>query len=258
MREDHPAVTATAAGGHRRRGATSAASSSSINPFLLVIIVAVVAALVVTAVITTGILLSTQLLRRQGGTDPGDHHHPPANAAGENLQPSPHTQKHTAHRQPRAGPCVGVRPGRLTAWQPVYSVVIDAGATATRAHVFYFLRCCLDNTFQLKKEKMFDVEGSIMFYTGDNNSKQIRRLLVPLLRRARGVVPTKYVRHTPLLFRATPSLSLLPSAQATKIIHRARGILSRSPFLVKRDHVTIMTGQDIAADLWLAANFLTG
>ncbi|XP_064079141.1 LOW QUALITY PROTEIN: uncharacterized protein LOC135196325 [Macrobrachium nipponense] len=153
-------------------------------------------------------------------------------------------------------PCVGVAGGRKWAWQPVYTVVIDAGATATRAHIFSFLRCCLDNTFMLQNEDYFHQDDTILRYV--NASSQMRYLLMPLLRRARSVVPPEYLPHTPLLVRATPSLRLLPRPDATILIHTARKIVTRSGFLVRRGHVTIMAGHDEAADLWLAANFLTG
>ncbi|XP_063860445.1 uncharacterized protein LOC135100863 [Scylla paramamosain] len=86
----------------------------------------------------------------------------------------------------------------------------------------------------------------------------MRFLLLPLLRRARSVVPEPYLPYTPLLLRATPSLRRLPRVYATRLIYRARKIVARTAFLVKREEVTIMAGHDEAADLWLAANFLTG
>ncbi|KAG0726696.1 Ectonucleoside triphosphate diphosphohydrolase 5 [Chionoecetes opilio] len=86
----------------------------------------------------------------------------------------------------------------------------------------------------------------------------MRWLLLPLLRRARSVVPEPYLPYTPLLLRATPSLRRLPRPYASRLIYRARKIVSRTSFLVKREEVTIMAGHDEAADLWLAANFLTG
>nr|XP_053629005.1 uncharacterized protein LOC128686207 [Cherax quadricarinatus]XP_053629006.1 uncharacterized protein LOC128686207 [Cherax quadricarinatus] len=64
----------------------------------------------------------------------------------------------------RESPCVGVGGGKAWAWQSVYTVVVDAGATATRAHVFSFLRCCIDNTFLLQKEDFYQVEDSLLHY----------------------------------------------------------------------------------------------
>ncbi|XP_042868138.1 uncharacterized protein LOC122250667 isoform X2 [Penaeus japonicus] len=194
------------------------------------------------------LLLLLLLLR----PDPQPPLPPPADQA---PPPLPHTRiEGTPSR--RDSPCEGVGEGHPRAWQPVYTVVIDAGATATRLHIYSFLRCCIDNTFLLQKEDYFQVDDSLMNYV--YTSHQIRELLLPLLRSARGLVPPKYLQHTPLLLRATPSLRLLPRIHATRLIHRARTIVSRSPFLVKNDHVTIMAGHDEAADLWLAANFLTG
>ncbi|XP_047494671.1 uncharacterized protein LOC125042927 isoform X1 [Penaeus chinensis] len=194
------------------------------------------------------LLLLLLLLR----PDPQPPLPPPADQA---PPPLPHTRiEGTPGR--RDSPCEGVGEGHPRAWQPVYTVVIDAGATATRLHIFSFLRCCIDNTFLLQKEDYFQVDDSLMNYV--YTSHQIRELLLPLLRNARDLVPPKYQQHTPLLLRATPSLRLLPRIHATRLIHRARTIVSRSPFLVKSDHVTIMAGHDEAADLWLAANFLTG
>ncbi|XP_068241410.1 uncharacterized protein [Palaemon carinicauda] len=108
----------------------------------------------------------------------------------------------------------------------------------------------------LQNEDYFHQDESILRYV--NASSQMRYLLMPLLRRARSVVPPEYLPHTPLLVRATPSLRLLPRPDATTLIHTARKIVTRSGFLVRRGHVTIMAGHDEAADLWLAANFLTG
>ncbi|KAK8749491.1 hypothetical protein OTU49_015394, partial [Cherax quadricarinatus] len=155
----------------------------------------------------------------------------------------------------RESPCVGVGGGKAWAWQSVYTVVVDAGATATRAHVFSFLRCCIDNTFLLQKEDFYQVEDSLLHYV--NAPHQMRALLLPLLKRARATVPDQYVKHTPLILRATPSLRRLPRAHATRLIYQARKIVTRTAFMVKREHVTIMAGHDEAADLWLAANFLT-
>ncbi|XP_071529808.1 uncharacterized protein [Panulirus ornatus] len=201
------------------------------------------------------LLLLLLLLRR-------DQLAPPAAAAaagGDAASAAPPALPHTrflGSPSRQESPCVGVGGGRPSAWQPVYTVVIDAGATATRAHVFSFLRCCIDNTFLLQKEDYFHVDDSILHYV--NTPHQIRGLLLPLLRQAREVVPEEYLKHTPLILRATPSLRRLPRTHATRLIHRARNVASRTAFLVRRDHVTIMAGHDEAADLWLAANFLTG
>ncbi|XP_069191584.1 uncharacterized protein [Procambarus clarkii] len=200
-------------------------------------------------------LLLLLLLRR--GDQPPPAAASAAPAAGEAAPPPalPHTRLLGSPR-PGESPCVGVGGGTPWAWQAVYTVVIDAGATATRAHVFSFLRCCIDNTFLLQKEDYFQEDDSLLHYV--HAPHQMRALLVPLLRRARAVVPEEYVKHTPLILRATPSLRRLPRAHATRLIHGARKIVTRTPFMVRREHVTIMAGHDEAADLWLAANFLTG
>ncbi|MPC87360.1 hypothetical protein E2C01_082221 [Portunus trituberculatus] len=50
----------------------------------------------------------------------------------------------------------------------------------------------------------------------------MRFLLLPLLRRARSLVPEPYLPYTPLLLRATPSLRRLPRVYATRLIYRVR------------------------------------
>ncbi|XP_042220367.1 uncharacterized protein LOC121865103 [Homarus americanus] len=91
----------------------------------------------------------------------------PAGDDDEEVAVAPPALPHTrliGSPRPRDSPCVGVGGGKTWAWQAVYTVVIDAGATATRAHVFSFLRCCIDNTFLLQKEDYFQIEDSLLHY----------------------------------------------------------------------------------------------
>jgi len=136
----------------------------------------------------------------------------------------------------------------------LYSVVIDAGSTGSRIHVFRF---GADNAIK-------DVAGEPQLFKANkpglsscaNDLEKLPTLLKPLMEAAQGVVPEAARAKTPLALRATAGLRLLPGGEADEIIQAATNFLK--PYGFKDAGVEIMDGADEGSLQWLSVNFLLG
>jgi len=139
---------------------------------------------------------------------------------------------------------------------PIYSVVIDAGSTGTRVHVF---------RFEGWTSQLLDVRGGIgQIYldrkpglgTLAHNLSSIRPLLVPLVEAAVSIVPVAQRVSTPLALRGTAGLRLLPPPEAKQILDEARQVIEAWNF--KDGGIQVMDGAVEGVNLWRSVNYLLG
>ena len=135
-----------------------------------------------------------------------------------------------------------------------YTVVMDAGSTGSRVHIFRFRK--QGGSFELVSDTFHQLKPGLSAFAGDPQAAA--GSLEPLLERAAEAVPAELRAGTNLELRATAGLRLLPGAQADDILEAVRGRFAASPFHSSRDDVSILDGSDEGAYMWLTMNYLLG
>jgi guanosine-diphosphatase len=139
---------------------------------------------------------------------------------------------------------------------PEFVVMIDAGSTGSRVHVYEFDTCysppkLLKETFEMLKP------GLSSF---DTDTKGAAKSLDPLMEIALDTVPKKNRGCTPVAVKATAGLRLLGEEKANAILKAVREHLETEyPFaVVAGDGISIMGGDDEGVYAWITANYLLG
>lgn len=137
-----------------------------------------------------------------------------------------------------------------------YVVMIDAGSTGSRVHVYEFDVCTqpptlINETFEMLKPGLssFDIDA-----VGAAKS------LDPLLKIAMDAVPKDKRNCTPVAVKATAGLRMLGDEKSSKILAQVRKHLEQDyPFpVVDGDGVSIMDGEEEGVYAWVTANYLLG
>jgi apyrase len=148
-----------------------------------------------------------------------------------------------------------------------YSVVIDAGSTGSRVHIFRFQG--QGASLSLVSDTFEQLKPGLSAYPTD--PKQAAASLKPLLDKAVATVPQALHRATAVTLKATAGLRLLPGGQADAILEAVRELLGSKggyPFLLGGSSgtaagdpelaVSIMDGAHEGAYAWLTLNYLLG
>jgi guanosine-diphosphatase len=145
-----------------------------------------------------------------------------------------------------------------------YVLMIDAGSTGSRIHVFKFNNC--KSTPELESElfkqtKKIDGKSSgLSAYP--NDPEAAAHSLDQLLEAAMKEVPDKLKACTPIAVKATAGLRLLGPEKSGKILEAVRTHLETNyPFpVVSREEngVAIMDGSDEGVYAWITTNYLLG
>lgn len=137
-----------------------------------------------------------------------------------------------------------------------FSVVVDAGSTGSRVHVFAFVTDIFGRE-RLKSEYFHAIEPGLKSYGKSHEAAAAS--LDELVRRAESVVPARARKSTPLSVRATAGLRLMPEGQgaAEAIMASVRAKISLAGFHpASEKFVSIMDGEDEGAHGWTATNYL--
>jgi guanosine-diphosphatase len=156
---------------------------------------------------------------------------------------------------------------------PSYAVVIDAGSTGTRVHVYEFWRCqqpkatthdkqnkvassregAMTPEITLVDEMFLEVKPGLSAHA--EAPYQAARSVQELVRHASRRVPRRLQSQTPLSVQATAGLRLLTEPQVRGILQALQQQLQRSsPFPVK--DVRVIDGAEEGYMAWLATRFL--
>ena len=125
-------------------------------------------------------------------------------------------------------------------------IIIDAGSSGSRLHVFNFINDKLEN------EVFEKTKPGLSSYSSPITSAQS---LIPLLDLAKSSIPKEFHASTLISLKATAGLRLLSNEIATHILSNVTEIISLYPF--KIDSVSIMDGKNEALLAWLTVNYLT-
>ncbi|PWY98784.1 hypothetical protein BCV70DRAFT_201579 [Testicularia cyperi] len=144
-----------------------------------------------------------------------------------------------------------------------YALMIDAGSTGSRIHVYRFNYC--QSSPELEDEYFEMLKGGLSNY-GTEPSKAADSLR-PLLKSALDRVPKELQSCTPIAVKATAGLRLLPGEQAEDVLKAVRKMLETEyPFPIADGHnadgskgskgVEIMEGKDEGVFAWITVNYL--
>lgn len=142
-----------------------------------------------------------------------------------------------------------------------YVLMIDAGSTGSRIHVYKFNNCGPTPELEHEEFKMTQPEvGGLSKYKDDPEGAA--RTLDPLMAVAMSTVPDKLKACSPVAVKATAGLRMTGEKQAEKILETVRNHLeTKYPFPVvsKEDNgVAIMDGSDEGVYAWITTNYLLG
>ncbi|KAG7661827.1 GDA1 [[Candida] subhashii] len=137
-----------------------------------------------------------------------------------------------------------------------YVVMIDAGSTGSRVHVYEFDTCVQPP--QLISELFEAIKPGLSSF--DTDTVGAAKSLDPLLKKAMAKVPTAKQKCTPVAVKATAGLRLLGDEKSGAILEEVRRHLSDDyPFaVVPEDGISIMDGRDEGVYAWITANYLLG
>ncbi|KAH0547549.1 Guanosine-diphosphatase [Glutinoglossum americanum] len=144
-----------------------------------------------------------------------------------------------------------------------YAIVIDAGSTGSRIHIYRFNNC--GDTPELENEEFKMTakrpEGSGLSSYGDN-PEEAAESLDPLLEVAMNSVPENLKSCTPIVVKATAGLRLLGPEKSGLILAAVRHRLeTKYPFSLvsaEKGGVEIMDGKDEGVYAWVTTNYLLG
>lgn len=147
-----------------------------------------------------------------------------------------------------------------------YALMIDAGSTGSRIHVYQFAFCqskvqSLSDAAPLPTlvdEKFYQLQPGLSSFKG--RPKEAANSLRPLLQHAIEDVPEKDHHCTPIAVKATAGLRLLGVRESQAILDQVKRSLDKDwPFPVLQDNgVAIMDGKDEAIYAWITINYLLG
>ncbi|KAJ4475764.1 nucleoside phosphatase family-domain-containing protein, partial [Lentinula aciculospora] len=135
-----------------------------------------------------------------------------------------------------------------------YALMIDAGSTGSRIHIYKFNNCGSSPLYEYEVFKQRQPGLSKLASQPNDAAESLDILLDEAVR----VVPSSLRACTPVAVKATAGLRLLPGSQSKDILDAvAHRIHEKYPFqLHEPDGVVIMDGKDEGVYAWITANYL--
>lgn len=135
-----------------------------------------------------------------------------------------------------------------------YALMIDAGSTGSRIHIYKFNNCGPSAEYEYEVFKQ--TKPGLSSYAG--KPTDAAQSLDVLLDEAVKVIPSALRSCTPVAVKATAGLRLLGASQSQEILDAVRSHLeTKYPFsLQSHDSVAIMDGAEEGVFAWITANYL--
>jgi guanosine-diphosphatase len=142
-----------------------------------------------------------------------------------------------------------------------YVLMIDAGSTGSRIHVYKFNNCGATPELEHEEFKMTEKSvGGLSKYKDDPEAAA--KSLDALMEVAMRTVPDSLKRCSPVAVKATAGLRLIGPEASQKILDAVRSHLENDyPFPVvskEENGVAIMDGSDEGVYAWITVNYLLG
>lgn len=154
-----------------------------------------------------------------------------------------------------------------------YGIVIDAGSSGSRIHIFEWQDpAALNNakvTEELKqsvpqifqdKDWTYKVTPGLSKYE-EKPQKAFSKHIKPLLEYAKNIIPEDKVKETPVFVQATAGMRLLPAKKRDKILEDVcHGIKHSTDFLLSNceSQVQVIDGETEGLYGWIGLNYLLG
>ncbi|EGF80905.1 hypothetical protein BATDEDRAFT_34942 [Batrachochytrium dendrobatidis JAM81] len=137
-----------------------------------------------------------------------------------------------------------------------YALIIDAGSTGSRIHVYRF-NYCKGSQPTLEDEVFEQVKPGLSSYTDPTLAAAS---LDSLLQTALQNVPQSLHQCTPITVKATAGLRMLKGDMSTRILAAIQTKLDKEyPFpVLQKDGVVIMEGSSEGVYAWITVNYLLG
>ncbi|KAK6526871.1 Guanosine-diphosphatase [Arthrobotrys megalospora] len=137
-----------------------------------------------------------------------------------------------------------------------YVLMIDAGSSGSRIHVYRFNTCT--STPELENEGFKMIKGGLSSYADDPEAAA--QSLDVLMDLAVTTVPDNYKSCTPVAVKATAGLRLIGPDKSDAILAAVRNRLeTKYPFpVVEGNGVAVMDGSDEGVYAWITTNYLLG
>ncbi|KAL8172287.1 hypothetical protein V2J09_024091 [Rumex salicifolius] len=138
-----------------------------------------------------------------------------------------------------------------------FAVIFDAGSSGSRVHVF-----CFDKNLNLvhigKDLELFEqLKPGLSSFA--SNPKDAANSLIPLLEKAKHVIPKKLRSITPVKVGATAGLRQLEGDAPDRILEEVRSLLrDQSDLKSNPNWITVLDGTQEGAYQWVTINYLLG
>ncbi|ESQ35388.1 hypothetical protein EUTSA_v10009320mg [Eutrema salsugineum] len=139
-----------------------------------------------------------------------------------------------------------------------YSVVIDAGSSGTRAHVFRYWLESGKPVFDFGKDNYAKESENPGLSSYADNPKGANVSVAELVKFAKGRVPEGMWEKSDIRLMATAGLRLLNETVMEQILEVTREVLRSSGFNFRDDWAWVITGSDEGKYSWVVANYALG
>lgn len=141
--------------------------------------------------------------------------------------------------------------------ETTYALMIDAGSTGSRIHVYTFSHC--DPTPgalpKLEDEYFQQLQPGLSSFAG--RPTEAAESLRPLLESAVRLVPKREQSCTPIAVKATAGLRMTGERESKAILGEIEHWLNEAwPFTLVKDGVVVMEGKDEGVYAWITINFV--
>lgn len=136
-----------------------------------------------------------------------------------------------------------------------YVIVFDGGSTGTRLHVFSFSNNS-DGLVSLEDEYFQETKPGLSSFASVPH--EAAGSLVPLIEKAKFLVPHTRWKKTPMALKATAGLRLLPAHSSDSILNEVAHLFQSTQFHIAKDSVSVLEEEDEGLFAWYTVNFLLG
>ncbi|VVA91284.1 unnamed protein product [Arabis nemorensis] len=139
-----------------------------------------------------------------------------------------------------------------------YSVVIDAGSSGTRIHVFRYKIESGKPVFDFGEENYASKKLSPGLSAYADNPDQASVSVTELVEFAKGRIPNGRLKKSDIRLMATAGMRLLEVDVQEQILEVTRRVLRSSGFKFQDEWATVISGSDEGIYAWVVANYAIG